>query len=38
VTVEPAASVSATRQHSARTMLLSWPPYDDDASYSALRA
>ena len=34
-----ADSVTAVRAHRGRTLLLCWPPYDDDAaSYTALRA
>jgi hypothetical protein len=34
-----ASSVEAARRHRERTLLLCWPPYDDDtASYGALRA
>ena len=34
-----ASSVEAVRRHRERTLLLCWPPYDDDAaSYGALRA
>jgi hypothetical protein len=33
------ASVEAARRHGDRTLVLCWPPYDDDAaSYAALRA
>lgn len=39
VSVRPAASVAAVRSHPDRTLLLCWPPYDDEAaSYSVLRA
>jgi hypothetical protein len=37
--VERADSVAAARRHRDRTLVLCWPPYDDDAaSYAALRA
>jgi hypothetical protein len=37
--VQRESSVSAARRHSDRTLVLCWPPYDDDAaSYHALRA
>jgi hypothetical protein len=37
--VLPAAGVTAARRNSDRTLVLCWPPYDDDAaSYDALRA
>lgn len=37
--VERSSSVNAARRHRERTLLLCWPPYDDDAaSYQALRA
>jgi len=37
--VSAAAAVTAVRAHPGRTLLLCWPPYDDDgASYAALRA
>lgn len=33
------SSVNAARRHRSRTLVLCWPPYDDDAaSYAALRA
>jgi len=38
-TVRRASSVDAARRHRDRTLVLCWPPYDDDAaSYAALRA
>jgi hypothetical protein len=38
-TVAAASSVQAVRSQPARTLLLAWPPFDDDtASYDALRA
>jgi hypothetical protein len=38
-TVLRASSVDAARRHPDRTLVLCWPPYDDDAaSYAALRA
>ena len=37
--VQRESSVSAARRHPERSLLLCWPPYDDDAaSYQALRA
>ena len=37
--IRKAASAEAARRHPDRTLLLCWPPYDDDqASYAALRA
>jgi hypothetical protein len=37
--VHRASSVTAVRRHPDRTLLLCWPPYDDDdASYAPLRA
>jgi hypothetical protein len=37
--VQAASAASAARRHSGRTLVLCWPPYDDDAaSYGALRA
>ena len=37
--VRRALSVQAARRHPERTLVLCWPPYDDDAaSYQALRA
>jgi hypothetical protein len=37
--VRPASAVAAIRASFGRTLLLCWPPYDDDsASYAALRA
>jgi hypothetical protein len=37
--VQRAASAAAARRHGERTLVLCWPPYDDDdASYGALRA
>jgi hypothetical protein len=37
--IQRGSSVSAARRHRDRTLLLCWPPYDDDAaSYKALRA
>lgn len=37
--VKPGSSVTAVRSYPNRTLLLSWPPYDDEAaSYSVLRA
>lgn len=37
--IERASSVEAARRHGERTLVLCWPPYDDDAaSYAALRA
>jgi hypothetical protein len=37
--IQRGSSVSAARRHRDRTLLLCWPPYDDDAaSYAALRA
>jgi len=37
--VECAASVEAARRHRGRTLILCWPPYEDDsASYAVLRA
>jgi hypothetical protein len=37
--VQAASAASAARRHRERTLLLCWPPYDDDAaSYGALRA
>jgi hypothetical protein len=38
-TVGRASSLEAARRHEDRTLVLCWPPYDDDAaSYGALRA
>jgi len=38
-TVSRATAVAAARRHPGRSLLLCWPPYDDDAaSYAALRA
>jgi len=37
--IQHQSSVKAARRHADRTLLLCWPPYDDDAaSYEALRA
>ena len=37
--VRRASSVEAARRHSGRSLVLCWPPFDDDrASYAALRA
>ena len=37
--VQQADSVTAARRHGDRTLVLCWPPYDDDAaSFAALRA
>lgn len=37
--IQRASSVEAARRHRDRTLVLCWPPYDDDAaSYAALRA
>ena len=37
--VERASSLAAVRRHRGRTLMLCWPPYDDDAaSYDVLRA
>lgn len=37
--VRRASSVGAAREHADRTLVLCWPPFDDDrASYAALRA
>jgi hypothetical protein len=37
--VQAAPAAAAVRRHRERTLLLCWPPYDDDAaSYGALRA
>jgi hypothetical protein len=37
--IQRQSSVNAARRHRDRTLLLCWPPYDDDAaSYQALRA
>jgi hypothetical protein len=37
--VQSASAASAARRHRERTLVLCWPPYDDDAaSYGALRA
>jgi len=37
--VRAASAASAARRHAERTLVLCWPPYDDDAaSYGALRA
>jgi hypothetical protein len=37
--VQAASAASAARRHGGRTLVLCWPPYDDDAaSYGALRA
>jgi hypothetical protein len=37
--IQRAASVKAARRHPERSLLLCWPPYDDDAaSYETLRA
>jgi hypothetical protein len=37
--VEQTSAVEAVRRHRDRTLLLCWPPHDDDAaSYAALRA
>jgi hypothetical protein len=37
--IDRGTSVEAARRHPERTLLLCWPPYDDDAaSYAALRA
>jgi hypothetical protein len=37
--VEPLDAARAVRAHPGRTLLLCWPPYDDDSgSYAALRA
>jgi hypothetical protein len=39
IEVGRASAVAAARQHRDRTLVLCWPPYDDDAaSYAALRA
>ena len=37
--IERESSVKAARRHADRTLLLCWPPYDDDAaSFEVLRA
>jgi len=39
IEVRRSSAVAAARRHRDRTLLLCWPPYDDDAaSYAALRA